>query len=318
MLAELDDTINFEQSKQQFGKLFDDLLKMGRKTPDSVRLNIIGQVVSGYVQLREYDKAVEMISQSLQSFDDTEVKRKLIQNAGFVFLENAENNSDLDDRVQYERRLSSICACLNSTIRERRAYQMLIGMIRHNQNQPEKFEWLQDTLLNTPKLAVNHLLIGCHLIHTGVKEADEDKVTRGTSHWKIAYRIEPAAQLMLSNILEIAISLESLRPENIEEMIAQAIEIFPDQSLLHQSSGLLAISKNDFEGAISNLETAVATDKFPVIPHSLLEKCFEAIGNADKALYHRSSAEELIAKLAPNQKELVQNHINFLMGNRTR
>jgi len=75
-LAELDDSVNFEQAKKQFGELFDDLLELGRKTPDGVRLRIINHVVSGYVQLKEYDKAVSIISQSLQSFDATEIKRR--------------------------------------------------------------------------------------------------------------------------------------------------------------------------------------------------------------------------------------------------
>jgi len=268
-LASLDETVNFEQSKKQFEKLFDELLKLGQKTPETIRMSIISQVVSGYVQLKEYDKAL---------------KQQLVNNAGFVFLQNAENNSDLDDKAQYSLRLSSICACLNSSVKERRAYEMLIGIIRHNQIHPEKFEWLQDTLLDTPKLALNHILIGCHLIHTGIENDDQDKMTKGTNHWKIAYK-----------------------------MIQQAITMFPDKSLLHQSAGLSSMSKKDFEGAVASLEVAASTHRFPVIAHSLLKHCHELSGNSFKALNHGKRVEELLVDLAPKQQQQIQQHIDDLI-----
>ncbi len=317
-LAELDDTLNFEQSKAQFAKLFDQLLKISRKNPDKVRLSIIGQVISGYIQLKEYDKAVNMISEVLPTFDDTEIKRQLVKNAGFVFLESAQNNNDLDDREQYQRRLSSICACLNSSIRERRAYQMLIGIIRHNQFQPEKLDWLQDSLFATPKLSVSHLLIGCQLIHIGTRETDQDKIRRGTSHWKIAYKIEPQSQLMLSNILEIGIADQSSSFENIDAMIREAIKMFPDQSQLHQTSGLLSIRNNDFQSAIASFETAVATDRFPVIAHLLLVYCYETTGDAEKAASHQNNADTIMAKLDVQQKNRIEAHVKNLTGKPTR
>ena len=312
-LAELDTTINFEQSKQQFEKLFNDLLKLAQKTPNNVRLTIISQIVNGYVQLKEYDKAVAIITQSLSSFDDVAIKQRLVNNAGFVFLENAENNSDLDDKDQYDLRLTSICACLNASIKERRAYEMLIGIIRHNQIHPEKFEWLQDTLLKTPKLALNHILVGCHLIHAGIENDDEDKVRQGTSHWKIAYKIDPQTQLMLSNILEVGLFFGSIPIESIEEMIQQAIDMFPDKSLLHQTAALVSMRKNDFEGAIPSLETAAATHRFPVIAHSLLKHCHESAGNSFKALTHSNSAEELFTDVDAQQQTRIRKHIRELI-----
>ncbi len=313
-LAELDGNVNFEQAKKQFERLFDDLLELGRKTPEDVRLSIISHVVSGYVKLKEYDKAVAIISQSLQSFDDVAIKQQLVNNAGFVFLQNAENNSDLDDEAQYKLRLSSICACLNSSIKERRAYEMLIGIIRHNQIHPEKFEWLQDTMLETPKLPVNHILIGCHLIHVGIKNDDQDMVRQGTSHWKIAYKIDPQTQLMLSNIIEIGLFSQSVPLESIDEMIQQAIAMFPDKSLLHQSAGLLSMSRDDLEKAIASLEIAAETHRFPVIAHSLLKHCHELAGNSFKALNHNKSAEELFSGLAPEQQERIRKHIRDLIA----
>ena len=312
-LASLDETVNFEQSKKQFEKLFDELLKLGQKTPETIRMSIISQVVSGYVQLKEYDKAVAIITESLPSFDDVTLKQQLVNNAGFVFLQNAENNSDLDDKAQYSLRLSSICACLNSSVKERRAYEMLIGIIRHNQIHPEKFEWLQDTLLDTPKLALNHILIGCHLIHTGIENDDQDKMTKGTNHWKIAYKIDPQTQLMLSNILEIGLFFGTVPSETIDAMIQQAITMFPDKSLLHQSAGLSSMSKKDFEGAVASLEVAASTHRFPVIAHSLLKHCHELSGNSFKALNHGKRVEELLVDLAPKQQQQIQQHIDDLI-----
>ena len=305
--------MNFEQSKRQFEKLFGDLLKLSEKTPDAVRSSIISQVVSGYVQLKEYDKAVSIISQSIQSFDDVTIKKQLVNNAGFVFLQNAENNSDLDDKDQYEQRIISICQCLNSSIKERRAYEMLIDIIGENNANPEKFEWLQDTLLETPKLAVNHLLIGAHLINVGVEDDNQERIRQGTSHWKIAYKIEPQTQLMLSNILEIGLFYGSIPSQSIAAMIQQAIAMFPDKSLLHQSAGLLAMTKNDLPRAIESLEVAAETHRFPVIAHSLLKHCHELAGNSFKALNHGKSADDLFSDISPQQQQRIRIHTQDLI-----
>jgi hypothetical protein len=312
-LADLDPNLNFEQSKRQFEKLFGDLLKLSEKTPDTVRSSIISQVVSGYVQLKEYDKAVSIISQSIQSFDDVTIKKQLVNNAGFVFLQNAENNSDLDDKDQYEQRIISICQCLNSSIKERRAYEMLIDIIGENNANPEKFEWLQDTLLETPKLAVNHLLIGAHLINVGVQDDNQERIRQGTSHWKIAYKIEPQTQLMLSNILEIGLFYGSIPSQSIAAMIQQAIAMFPDKSLLHQSAGLLAMTKNDLPRAIESLEVAAETHRFPVIAHSLLKHCHELAGNSFKALNHGKSADDLFSDISPQQQQRIRIHTQDLI-----
>ena len=89
--------------------------------------------------------------------------------------------------------------------------------------------------------------------------------------------------------------------------------MFPDKSLLHQAAGLLSMTKNDLEGAVSSFEAAAATHRFPVIAHSLLKHCHELAGNSFKALNHDKSAEELLADLDPQQVKGIREHIKDLI-----
>ena len=132
-IASLDENKNFEQSQADFGRLFEGLLKLSRKVPETSRLDIVNQVVAGYIRLKQFDEAVAIIRESIQSFDDVEVRKKLVKNAGEVFLYAAADYSDFEDREQYELHISSLCACLNATPRQQQAYLMLLKFIEYNQ-----------------------------------------------------------------------------------------------------------------------------------------------------------------------------------------
>ena len=118
---------------------------------------------------------------------------------------------------------------------------------------------------------------------------------------------------MLSNILEIGLFFGTIPKESIDGMVQQAISMFPDKSLLHQSAGLLLMSKKDYEGAIASLEVAAETHRFPVIAHSLLKHCHESAGNSFKALNHEKSVEDLFSDVAPQQQERIREHIKNLI-----
>ena len=304
-LAELDDKRDFEQTRVYFDQLFKDILKLSSKASNDVRMLVFDQVINGYITLKEFDKAVETVSVALQTFDDTEVKRRLIRRAGLIFLRSAEENNDLDQRLQYTQRLTSVCACLNSNIRERRAYDFLVGMIAHNQVQPEKLPWLQDSVLTSPKMSVNHLLLGFYLINAGVKDPNE--LEQGISHWKIAYKIEPNAQLILSNIIEVALQRDSPKLENLDLMIEQAIEMFPDQSMLQFSQGVQFMKQGEIDRAISIFESSIDDKSQAFRSHFKLAECYDKIGNVEKSNFHSQEAETFLSKLPLEQQEKTRN-----------
>ena len=300
-IAKLDDSRNFEETGVYFDELFQNILKLSSKASNDVRMLVFDQVINGYISLKEFDKAVEMVSLALQTFDDTEVKRRLIRRAGLIFLKSAEENNDLDQNIQYTQRLTSICACLNSNIREKRAYDYLVGIVAHNQAQPEKFEWLQDSVLTSPKLSVNHLLIGFHLINAGVE--DPKNLEKGISHWKIAYKIEPNAQVVLSNIVEVALQPDSPTIENLDLMLEKAIEMFPDHLMLQFSQGVMFMQNGDIDRAISIFESTVKEKSQAFRSHFKLAECYKKIGDAEKANYHNQEVEKFLSKVSPEQQE---------------
>ena len=313
-LAELDSEYIFDQNEEQFNQLFEDIQRVSRKLPENIRLVVLGQIINGKVQLKDYDGAVEVIANSVNTFSDDKIKEQLIRQAAIVFLENARNNENLDDQDQYKARLSSICACLNSNLREIRAHKMLLGMIRHNQFEPDKYPWLQETLLKSPKLIVNHLAIGCHLIYEGERDDDAAKVERGLNHWKIAYRIDPQAQSILSNLIELSTLSKFDRLESLGLMVEQAIKMFPDQGLLHRAAGILMADKRDYKQAIDRLRYAASLEAFPLISHVMLSHCYQQLGDLSGAATHRATVDELFAKLNPNQQAVFRTHVVNLTG----
>ena len=304
-IAEYDDSRDFEETSAYFDKLFQDILKLSSKASNDVRMLVFDQVINGYITLKEFDKAVEMVSLALQTFDDTEVKRRLIRRAGLIFLRSAAENKDLDQNIQYTQRLTSVCACLNSNVREKRAYEYLVGILAHNQVQPEKLPWLQDSVLTSPKMSVNHLLIGFQMIHEGAN--DEKKLERGVSHWKIAYKIEPKAQIVLSNIVEVAMQPGSPRIENLDLMLEEAIEMFPDHAMLQFSQGVLFMKEGDFDRAIPIFESLVKQKSQAFRAHFKLAESYEKIGNSEKADYHKQEVEKFLSKVSLEQQEQTRN-----------
>ena len=313
-LAKLDSEYDFDPNDEQFNQVLEDIQRVTRKLPENIRLVVVGQIINAKVQLKDYDGAVEVISNSINTFNDEKIKEQLIQQAAIVFLENARNNEDLDDQGQYKARLNSICACLNSNFREIRAHSMLLGMVRHNQFEPDKYPWLQETLLNSPKLIVNHLAIGCHLIYEGDRDDDAAKVQRGLNHWKIAYRIDPQAQSILSNLIELSTLSKSDRLESLALMVEQALKMFPDQGLLHRSAGILMADKRDYEQAIDRLRYAASIESFPLMSHVMLSHCYQKLGDQTGAATHQASVDELFAKLNPNQQAVFRTHVVNLTG----
>lgn len=293
-----------EGAMEKFDALFQEVLKLSRNLPDELRLKIFVALRDSALSVQEYDRAVEIMQQAFQTFDDTNLKQAFVRSSAKVFLLKAQQMTDFDDREQFVGHITAICMSLNANPAERDAYEIMIDVIVKIKDNDQNMTWLKETLLDSPKISLTHLLIGLAMIREG-------DIQDGKSHWKIAFRLERIAQTILNNIIDVASTDREGRIDNILEVNLIALEMF-DQPMLYQSLGLNHFHNGDIEEAIKNFETALELQPALIRSHHHLVQCQEALGNAEKAKYHNDKLEEYYSKLQPRQRELIKQRMESL------
>jgi len=293
-----------EGAMEKFDNLFQEILKLSRNLPDEFRLKIFVALRDSALSVKDYDRAVNIMEQAFQTFDDTSLKQAFVRSSAQVFLLKAKQMTDFDNREEFLGHLNAISMSLNANPAERDAYLMLIDVIAKIKDNDQNMTWLKDSLLESPKISLTHLLIGLAMIREG-------DIQDGKSHWKIAFRLERIAQTILNNIIDVASMDKEGRIENMLEINLIALEMF-DQPMLYQSLGMNYLQSGDTEKAVENFETAVDLQPALIRSHHHLDQCFEKLGNAEKAKYHRGKLQEYYDKLPPQQSELIRKRIESL------
>ena len=293
-----------EGAMEKFDSLFQEILKLSRNLPDELRLKIFVALRDSALSVQEYDRAVEIMQQAFQTFDDTDLKQGFVRTSAKVFLLKAQQMKDFDDRDDFLGHIDAICMSLNANPAERDAYEILIDVIKKIKDNDQNMIWLKESLLDSPKISLTHLLIGLAMIREG-------DIQDGKSHWKIAFRLERIAQTILNNIIDVASTDKQARIESMLEINLIALEMF-DQPMLYQSLGMNYLRIGDTEKAIENFETALKLQPALIRSHHHLAECQEILGDNEKAQYHRDKLEEFYDKLPPQQRELIKQRMDSL------
>lgn len=289
---------------EKFDRLFAEVLKLTQNLPDEIRLKIFVALRDSAINVKDYDRAVEVMQQAFQTFDDTSLKQAFVRSSAKVLLLKADQYQDFDNREEFLAHVGAICKSLNANPAEREAYERLINVIVKTKDNDQNLMWLKESLLDSPKLSLTHLLIGFNMIREG-------DIQDGKSHWKIAFRLEKIAQTILNNIIDIASSDKEGRVENMLDVNLIALEMF-DQPMLYQSLAMNHLRDQQTEEAIKNFETALDLQPALVRSHYHLAKCYETVGNAEKAAFHQQKLDEYIGKLPLGQREQIRKRLENL------
>lgn len=293
-----------EGAMERFDSLFQDVLKLSRNLPDDLRLKIFVALRDSALSVQEYDRAVEIMQQAFQTFDDTNLKQAFVRTSAKVFLLKAQQMTDFDNREDFLGHLKAICMSLNANPAERDAYQMLIKVLAKTKDNDQNMIWLKESLLDSPKISLTHLLIGLAMIREG-------DIQDGKSHWKIGFRLERIAQTILNNIIDVASTDKDANIENMLEINLIALEMF-DQPMLYQSLGMNYLREGNTEEAVKNFETALKLQPALIRSHHHLIQCQETLGNMEKAKYHQDKLNEYYDKLPPKQRDLIKQRMESL------
>lgn len=288
----------------KFDKLFQEILKLSGNLPDELRLKIFVALRDSALSVQEYDRAVEIMQQAFQTFDDTELKQAFVRSSAKVFLLKAKKMTDFDNRDEFLGHISAVCMSLNANPAEREAYEVLIDVLAKIKDSDQNMIWLKESLLDSPKISLTHLLIGLSMIREG-------DIQDGKSHWKIAFRLERIAQTILNNIIDVASTDKEGRVDNMLDINLIALEMF-DQPMLYQSLAMNYLSAGDIQEASKNFETALKLQPALIRSHHHLIQCYELLGNPEKSKYHQSKLDEYYNKLPPRQRELIKERMKSL------
>ena len=289
---------------EKFDELFDDVLKKTQNFPDDIRLKIFVALRDSAISVKDYDRAVKIMQQAFQTFDNSKLKQAFVRSSAQLLLLKADQHLDFDDREDFLAHVDAVSRSLNANPAEREAYKRLLNVIAKLRGSDQNLVWLKESLLNSSKLSLTHLLIGFNMISEG-------DIQDGKSHWKIAFRLERIAQTILNNIIDVASSDKEGRVENMLDVNLIALEMF-DQPMLYQSLGMNHFHNNNIEEAIKNFEITLELQPTLIRSHYHLVECYEALGNTEKAAFHQKKLDEFFAKLPPNQRDKIKNRMKNL------
>lgn len=283
---------------EKFDSLFSEVLKLSASFPDPIRLQIFVALRDSAISVKDYDRAVKVLQQAFESFDDSEKKQAFIRSSARVLLRKADQYKDFTNREEFFKHLSAIAESLNANPAERETYDRLIDVIAKVADNDQYLEWLKESLLTTPKLSLTHVLIGFNMVREG-------DIQDGKSHWKIAFRLEGVAQSILNNIIDVASSDKEARIENMLDVNLIALEMF-DQPMLYQSLGMNYLRLGNIEEATKSFETALEQRAGLLPSHFQLEKCYTLLGNPAKAEFHKNKLEEYFDRLPPSRRDAIR------------
>lgn len=282
---------------EKFDKLFEEVLKLSRNYPEEIRLRIFIALRDSAVSVKDFDRAVAVLQQAFESFDDSAKKQAFIRSSARVMLLKADQYKDFTNQEEFSAHMAAICESLNLNPTEREAYDRLVDVIAKIAANDQYLQWLKESLLDTPKLSLTHLLLGFNMIREG-------DIQDGKSHWKIAFRLEKVAQSILNNIIDVASGDEEARIENMLDVNLIALEMF-DQPLLYQSLGMNYLRLGNPEEAVKNFELALSQRPGLLPSHFQLEKCYTLLGDAQKASFHQDKLNEYLNRIPANRREAI-------------
>ena len=278
---------------QRYDDTFKTFVEETQDWPSEYRQKIFTAFRDSAISVKDYDRAVDVMQLAFQTFDDSRLKQTYVRNSAKIMLMKASENKNFEDREEFLAHMDALCKSFNASPKEREAYMLLLNVIRETNKSDDCLKWLNESLLDSPKLSLTHLLIGFNLISQG-------DIQDGRNHWKIAFRMEKIAQNILNNIIDVASADKERRIENMIDVNLIALEMF-DHPMLYQSMGINYMRQENYVEAAKNFEIAIEQNEMLVTSHFHLIKIYDALGNTEKKDYHQGKLDEYLNKLPHEQ-----------------
>ena len=285
---------------------------IARKNADVIELWV--SMAQSAVLIKDYDHAIEIIDEGLLLAQDVGVKRTLFRLSSQVTVQKAQEFRDMGNREHYRERINGLAAALRMDPTHKDTLLSLLDFVvarkqptdesNTPEDQPLDFSkadesWLRDSAVGCPVPGVVHALLG-------ISEISKGNVQKGKSHWRIAELQFTQAQLVIRNLIGLAVIEKEREIPNLLDIITLSIELYPDQSVNYQSRGIYHKLREDWEAAISDFNFAIEKSPNLITVHRYLVYCYRQIGNEDKALEHESILQTKLNEMTPQARRKIE------------
>ena len=241
-------------------------------------------IVRTCMLIDEYDKANEFILRGYQLASNPEVRQILAQLAAQIKVEESKTFEDMDDEVQFLKKLFSLCNAIQTNVQVLPAYRELMYFVDEIEAGSDQEFWLQDSLLGTdaidaseqddPRLpGIIHIVLGFRDLVNGRRE-------NGLEHWEIASQQFDYAPLAINFMLQVYVTENKLSHKKKLYLANRGLERFPQSPFFYATRGRFHLDDEYYEDAANDLRRANSR-----IPGNIniIENLLEALKKIEEA-----------------------------------
>jgi pentatricopeptide repeat protein len=262
------------EAKYRVKNVISQFLPIARRFPDFPQT--WESLIDCCVKVKDFDQAHKIIAEGLQLVREPEVRNMMTQWSAEIALAEALSYADMKNRADYGERLNLLTQALKEHPRNRRVYSQLLRYIASESNADFNEEFLQDSIVGNANPGTVHVLLGMLKIIQG-------NVLEGQKHWRIAEQQLPTTPIVVNNLIDVGFADYPDDFPRMLDVVTLAIEMFPDQTLLYQTRGVLHQKSGDYRAAISDFEYAAQKMPQLLTLQQHLVNCYRKLGQDDKA-----------------------------------
>ena len=275
------------------------LQPLAERFPDEV--DILLTQIRCAILMEDFPRALSIVGNGFSLAKTSAAKQKILAMSSMIYLEEANQYSDLTNPIQFRGRVHTLAEAIMSNPRERGIYIKLLDFIGTIPSEPGVInqEWLSDSINGAKNPGIIHCLLGFKKVSTG-------KVVEGEKHWRIAERQYGNSRLIINNLMDVAAAERPNEFKDLLETMSLAIEMFPDQPVFYRTRGVFLASLERYKEAIEDL--VVASEKLPNVidVHQHLINCYEKTGDEDKAFEQKQILENKLGLLGEAQRKQLE------------
>ncbi len=305
------------KAKQALSAASSKLLTIAKKNPEIYEIWF--SLVQCATVVKDYEMANEFIKTAYQTVKTQEVRRKVMQLASLVYIQNADDFKDISTEANFRNRLFALCKAIAMNPRDVKIYDRMVEYLDVEVDAEKRDVWLRNSVLDCPIPGVVHILIGARSLL-------RDNVNEGKAHWDIAKQQFGTTEFVTHRLLSIAIRKNPKCGEG--KLLDGAILLFPDQYMLYETRGTIKkreamlllgqqnqqAAKQKFEEAIEDFKIVVEKVPTLITANKHLADCYEKIGDTDNMAIHTKRVSDALDKVDEKKRQLYQKVLDKMQG----
>ncbi len=273
-------------------------------SPDALPIWIT--IAQACILIKDFDRGEKFIKQGYQLASNPEVRDILLQLAAQIDVEKSKSFDDMENEAQFAKKLYALCNAIIANVQTWQAHKEMLYFVDGFESASDQDDWLRDAILGSltseGPAEMDPRIPGIIHVVLGLREIVAGNSSEGKKHWEIASQQYTYAPYAINILVRIYDEERELDKATRLELIAAAIEQFPQVPLLYATRGKFHQEEGDFENAAEDFEFAAAR-----IPRSLpilkeLVACYKETGDDEKLAKYEKEVAEIEAIMARTPK----------------